>query len=150
MRKLNVRCNPEHALDSTGEGACAVPFEDMDGRVYVGASVDFERSKKEKRVVFSFDRALAVTVPCSAYYMRKLRDEELLPADHETEDFLFPDRAKARAAALRAIESGVAAAAAEAASATLATVEATEAESVEAAPPQAEPEFTATIDIVAK
>lgn len=96
IKKLKLRCNPEHVLDANGEGICATPFEGMDGRVYVGAAIDHVKSKAENRVVFLFSREAVVEVPVTAYYLRKLEDRELLPGDQETEDFVWPGRAEER------------------------------------------------------
>lgn len=95
---LLVRCNPDHVLDANGVGVCAVPHEGTSSSVYVGASIDYEASKAERRVVFAFDREAVVKVPITAYYLRRIEAGELLPADQATEDFVFPERAIARAA----------------------------------------------------
>jgi hypothetical protein len=81
---LMVLPNPAAATDENGEPCAAVQFENSSGSMWVGAQIDFARSKAEGRTRFTFDTTRPVQVPCTAYYMRKLIDGDLLPADEAT------------------------------------------------------------------
>lgn len=83
MDYLMVLPNPHAALDEHGEPSAAVQVEGSSGAVWVGARIDAERSRREGRTRFVFERA-PVRVPCTAYYMRRLEDGDLLPADEAT------------------------------------------------------------------
>jgi hypothetical protein len=84
LKKLRVLPNPSHALDHEGRPQCAVQFENARGDYWVGASVDQERTLAARKTFFVFDEETPVEVPPTGYYVRKLLDGELLPADAET------------------------------------------------------------------
>lgn len=103
---MKVRPNPAHARDHYGEPCAAVPHEITASGAqiaYVGARVDFKRSREERRQVYVFDAPSdpPVEVPQTAYYVKKLEEGELLPADDASRKHAQTDRAKS---ALRAAE----------------------------------------------
>lgn len=89
-KELLVLPNPDCSLDHTGEPQGAVQLARADGAIFldawVGARVDAERTKKEGRFVFVFDRETPVRVATIDYYLRKLQEGSLLPADQATAD----------------------------------------------------------------
>ena len=94
-RTMQVRPNPKHARDHYGEPCAAVPREG-DITSWVGARVDYKRSREEGRICFLFD-ALSdppVVVPVTAYYARKIEEGELLPACDVSQSFATTDAAK--------------------------------------------------------
>lgn len=81
-RFLQVVPNPFCALDVHGRAQGVVELEGIAGQ-YVGAVEDPELSRAEGKHVFRFLPGTA-RVPLSAYYLRRLRDGELLPVDEPT------------------------------------------------------------------
>jgi hypothetical protein len=101
MRTLSVVANPYVALDEHGTPSCAVLVEGVSDQ-YVGATIDVEAEKAaggKRRLRFS---TMPVTVPLSAYYIRRMRDRELLPADADSarwagqHEFELPEQILAR------------------------------------------------------
>ena len=91
-RTMLVRPNPAHARDHLGEPCAAVPFETQSPGAplaYVGARIDFPRSRTEHRQTYVFDAPSdpPVSVPLTAYYTRKLEEGELLAADALAQKF---------------------------------------------------------------
>jgi hypothetical protein len=76
-KTLRVRPNPDFARDQYGEPCAALMVEGVVDR-FVGARVDFERSKAENRVCFLFDATTDVEVPDTRYYRNALASGELL------------------------------------------------------------------------
>jgi hypothetical protein len=84
MRILTIKVvpNPYSALDADGRAQCAVSKENAID-AYVGAELDHEESAKTGKNIFKFS-ADPVVLPRSAYYLRRLQERALLPADAET------------------------------------------------------------------
>lgn len=112
IASMKVRPNPAHARDHYDEPCAAVPHEvhAVGAQItYVGARVDFKRSREEGRICFLFDAPSdpPVEVPQTAYYVKKLEEGELLPACETSKAHAQTERAKA---ALKTANSAVAAA----------------------------------------
>lgn len=88
IQTIHVLANPEHACNHEGQSQAAVQYYESGGQQWVGAMLDHVASVKAKRSVFVFDGQpveLQVSHPlAAAYYRRRLRDGELLPADDAT------------------------------------------------------------------
>jgi hypothetical protein len=84
-RTLKVMANPFSALDVDGNPQGAVELEGIAGQ-YVGAVLDPEALRRSGRHGFRF-LGEEVSVPLTAYYVRRLRDGDLLPADEEAAQF---------------------------------------------------------------
>lgn len=82
-RLLTVIPNPYCALDADGRAQGVVQVE---GTVdlHVGAVLDIEESQKTGKRIFKIDQAGEVTVPLTAYYLRRLRDHEIVAANEPT------------------------------------------------------------------
>lgn len=100
-RKLSVVANPYCALDADGK-PCGVVTREDNTDLCIGAQLDVEATAKargKRQYTFSSE---AVEVPMTAYYLRRLHDRELLPADAETariagiKEFELPSQAIAR------------------------------------------------------
>lgn len=82
QKTMKVRANPSHALDHEGQPASVVSWPGDITRL-IGATIDHARSKAEARVCFAFSDE-PVVVPTRGqigqYFVRKLREGELLPA----------------------------------------------------------------------
>lgn len=110
-RVLSVLPNPHHALDAHGHPV-GVPHEHGRG-AYVGAKIDPKRTVTHPRAhgdtrpplqdtAFIVDDATPVQVPNTKYYLERLADGSLLPADERTAraagvKFVAPDKARAAA-----------------------------------------------------
>lgn len=100
IASMKVRPNPAHARDHYGEPCAAVPHETHARGAqitYIGARIDFKRSRDEKRIVFEFDAPSddPVEVPQTAYYVKKLEEGEILPACEVSSKHAQTERAKA-------------------------------------------------------
>lgn len=96
-----VRPHPAHARDHYGEPCAAVPYPmylqaPNAAMTYVGARIDFARSRAEKRQVFVFDAPAEppVRVPVDEYFAKKLEHGELLPACDVSKRFANTDAAR--------------------------------------------------------
>lgn len=88
-RMLSVVSNPYSATDADGLPSGVVVREGTD--MFVGATLDVEATEKaggKRRYHFT---EVPVQVPLNAYYLRRLKDGDLLPADEETARWVTPE-----------------------------------------------------------
>ena len=97
--KLSVVPNPYSAFDHNGR-ACAVVMREGTNDQWLGAQPNAEATARTGKRCFTFAPD-PITVPFSAYYLRRIKDRELLPADEMTaklarQEFENPQQVLAR------------------------------------------------------